>query len=84
MSEEIQVSGSGNLKELIKMLAYIELCGNIGHTPKYLKVYIDGDGNTRFNFKFKNENTQMYYDKCKKMLLNKFNKNGKDLEFVDL
>ena len=66
------------------MLAYIEWCGNVGHTPKYLKVYIDGDGSTRFKFKFKDENMQMYYDGWKRIITNEWKKNGKDLEFIDL
>ena len=44
---ELEINGKGNKVQLIKMLAYIEFCGNIGHTPKYLKVYIDGDGKSR-------------------------------------
>lgn len=51
---EIKVDGKGNVNGILKMLAWIEFCGNIGHTPKYLRVYIDGDGATRFRFKFKN------------------------------
>lgn len=81
---EIEINGTGNKRELLKMLAYIEFCGNIGHTPKYLKVYIDGDGATRFNFKFKNENMQMYYDGWKRIIANEWNESGKDLEYVNL
>ena len=81
---EIEICGTGNKVQLIKMLAYIEWCGNVGHTPKYLKVYIDGDGSTRFKFKFKDENMQMYYDGWKKIITNEYNQNGKDLECIDL
>lgn len=81
---EIEICGTGNKVQLIKMLAYIEWCGNVGHTPKYLKVYIDGDGSTRFKFKFKDKNMQMYYDGWKKIITNEWNKNGKDLEVIDL
>lgn len=81
---EIEICGTGNKVQLVKMLAYIEWCGNVGHTPKYLKVYIDGDGATRFKFKFKDENMQMYYDGWKKIITNEYNQNGKDLECIDL
>lgn len=81
---EIEINGKGNKGQLLKLLAYIEWCGNVGHTPKCLKVYIDGDGATRFNFKFKDKKTQMYYDDWKKTITDEWNKNGKDLEFIDL
>lgn len=81
---EIEICGTGNKVQLVKMLAYIEWCGNVGHTPKYLKVYIDGDGATRFKFKFKDENMQMYYDTWKRIITNEYNQNGKDLEFIEL
>lgn len=81
---ELEINGKGNKVQLIKMLAYIEFCGNIGHTPKYLKVYIDGDGNTRFKFKFKDKNIQMYYDGWKRIIANEWNESGKDLDYVDL
>ena len=81
---EIEICGTGNKVQLVKMLAYIEWCGNVGHTPKYLNVYIDGDGSTRFKFKFKDENMQMYYDGWKRIIANEWNKNGKDLEFIEL
>lgn len=81
---EIEICGTGNKVQLLKMLAYIEWCGNVGHTPKYLKVYINVDGSTRFKFKFKDENMQMYYDGWKRIITNEWNENGKDLEFIDL
>lgn len=81
---ELQINGKGDKVQFIKMLAYIEFCGNIGHTPKYLKVYIDGDGSTRFKFNFKDKNMQAYYDTWKRILLSEWNKEGKDLESVEL
>ena len=81
---KLKIEGKGNVLHLIKMLAYIEWCGNIGHTPKALKVYIDGDGATRFRFKFKNEDNQQIYEDYKKDITEKWNKEHKDLEFIEL
>lgn len=81
---ELKIEGKGKILGLIKMLAYIEWCGNVGHTPKALKVYIDGDGDTRFNFKFKNEDNQQIYEDYKKYITEDWNKEHKDLEFIEL
>lgn len=80
----IKIKGTGNYAQLIKMLAYIEWCGNVGHSPKALKVFIDGDGSTRFKFTFEDEQMQKLYIYHKDLLGKQFNKNGKDLEFIDL
>lgn len=81
---EVKIEGKGNILHLIKMLAYIEWCGSVGHTPKALRVYIDGDGTTRFKFKFNNEDTQQLYEDFKKHITEEWNKNKKDLEFIEL
>ena len=81
---KLEINGSGNEKQLLKMLAWIEYCGNIGHTAKYLKVYIDGDGMTRWRFSFRDENTQNQYEKIRKVINEEYNKNGKDLDCVEL
>lgn len=81
---ELDIKGSGNETQLLKMLAWIEWCGNVGHTPKYLKVYIDGDGSTRWKFNFKDKEKQNKYEEIRHSITKNWNENGKDLEYVDL
>ena len=59
------------MKEFIKMLAWMELCGNIGHSTDFL-VNLDGDGNTRPKFKFENKELQQSYDTLRKTMSEKY------------
>lgn len=79
----VKIKGRGNEVSLIRMLAWIELCGNIGHSAD-LKVMIDRDGITQFKFEFQDKEMQKAYEECKKNLLEYHNKEHKDLERIDL
>lgn len=81
---EVNITGQGNENQLLTMLAWIEWCGNVGHTPKYLKVYIDGDGATRLRFNFKDKEHQEKYEQIRKDITNEWNHHGKDIEYVEL
>lgn len=77
------ISGERNKKEFLKMLAWIELCGSIGHTPKYFKVYVDGDGKARLKFDFDTKEDCLEYKNIKKEMLNNYNKKGEDLKEIN-
>lgn len=72
-----------NKDEFIKMMAWIELCGNIGHTCQWFRVGVDGDGSGSLRFKFDNEMDQNRYDNIKQELLVDYQKNGdlKEISF---
>lgn len=74
----LKIKGGGKSNGLLKLLAWIEFCGDIGHTPKYLKTYIDGDGITRYKFEFEDEETQTKY----KMIIKDMLKNGIKIEKI--
>lgn len=76
------IADQNNEKEFINMMAWIELCGNIGHTCQYFEVGVDGDGSGKLQFKFDNSNQQKEFDDLKKEMLKLYDKNGKDLEII--
>jgi hydroxymethylpyrimidine pyrophosphatase-like HAD family hydrolase len=63
----INLNGSGNLKQLFSMLAWIEALGNKGHSTDFT-VSVDGDGNSRWVFKFENKEIQKLFDTLRKEL----------------
>jgi len=76
---KIEICGNGNAKHLINMLAWIEMLGNIGHSADF-KVFVDGDGNTRWKFKFEEEELQMAFDALRKELCKEYMSSHKDIE----
>jgi hypothetical protein len=80
---KVTICGNGNGKDLMKMLAWIELLGNVGHSASF-KVYADGDGNTRWKFKMENEEQQELYDQLRKKLLRENINTNKDIEYFDI
>jgi len=80
---KITICGNGNGKHLMNMLAWIELLGNIGHSASF-KVYVDGDGNTRWGFKFEDQEIQEKYNKLKKELLKEHINTNKDIEYFNI
>lgn len=80
---KIEISANDSNKyEFMNMLAWIELCGNIGHTCQYFQVGVDGDGSGKMNFKFDDKDLQKDYDELKKEMLNIYQKENKDLEII--
>jgi hypothetical protein len=80
---KIRIGGNGNRKDLLNMLAWIELLGNIGHSASF-KVFADGDGSTRWKFKFKNKKEQEQFDILRKELLKEYNDNHKDIQCFNI
>ncbi len=80
---KIEICGKGCTKQLVKMLAWIELLGNVGHTSSF-KVITDGDGHTRWKFKFEDEELQERFDELRKELCKEYIGNHKDIEYFEI
>lgn len=63
------------MKTLIRMLAWMEICGSIGHTTSFFVNY-DGDGPARLTFDF--GDYQEEYDDFKESLFEVYKKTKKD------
>jgi hypothetical protein len=80
---KIDIKGGGNLKHFFNMLAWIELLGSVGHSADF-KVFVDGDGNSRWKFKFENEEEQKLYNTLRKELCEEYINNHKDIEWFGI
>jgi len=80
---KIDIQGNGKWKQLINMLAWIELLGNVGHSVSF-KVYADGDGITRWKFKFEDEEMQEEYDNLRKELCKEHINTYEDIKYFEI
>ena len=55
------------LKRFLQILAWMEMCGNVGHFTNFL-VGLDGDGNARPKFIFEDECIQNIFDEMRTTL----------------
>ena len=84
MEESISIDTSEqNKTQMMRMMAWMQGCGEIGHSPQYFKVGVDGDGSGRINFKFDNEEDENMFKKIKSEMMSDYNKNKKDFEKFD-
>ena len=84
MEESISIDTSEqNKTQMMRMMAWMQGCGEIGHSPQYFKVGVDGDGSGRINFKFDNEEDENMFKKIKNEMMSDYNKNKKDFEKFD-
>ena len=84
MEESISIDTSEqNKAQMMRMMAWMQGCGEIGHSPQYFKVGVDGDGSGRINFKFDNEEDENMFKKIKNEMMSDYNKNKKDFEKFD-
>lgn len=79
----LKIEGKGCTKQFIKMLAWIELLGNVGHTANF-KVIADGDGGTRWKFIFEDEEIQEKYNDMRKQMLRDNIDTHKDIEYFEI
>lgn len=84
MKIDIQNLSEENQVKLVKLIAWMEVCGSIGHTPKPVKVYIDGDGAARPVVRFETPREQSAYADIKKELLDDYQSTHDDLESISL
>lgn len=54
-----------HMTSFIKMLAWMELCGNVGHCTDFV-VVMDGDGSARPKFIFNDDEVQEQFDTLRK------------------
>ena len=84
MEESLSIDTSElNKTQMMRMMAWMQGCGEIGHSPQYFKVGVDGDGSGRINFKFDNEEDENMFKKIKSEMMSDYNKNKKDFEKFD-
>ena len=84
MEESISIDTSEQNKiQMMRMMAWMQGCGEIGHSPQYFKVGVDGDGSGRINFKFDNEEDENMFKKIKNEMMSDYNQNKKDFEKFD-
>lgn len=76
------ITDEKNKNEFLKMLAWIELCGNIGHSCKPFEIHVDGDGKGRLKFEFNKIENQHQYNLIKKDLLKQYELNG-DIKYIN-
>lgn len=65
---EVSFPHERQINKFINMLAWMELCGNVGHCTDFI-IRLDGDGSARPKFKFETEELQKEYDQLKKDIL---------------
>ena len=83
MEYNIKIKGNGCLKNFVKMLAWIELCGNVGHSASF-KVFCDGDGATRYRFDFDDEAMRALYSLQKDILMGENINPHKDIKDFEI
>lgn len=66
---EVSFPHERQMNKFINMLAWMELCGNVGHCTDFM-VRLDGDGSARPKIKFETEELQKEYDELRKSFLN--------------
>lgn len=64
---EVYFNEDRQMVEFIKMLAWMEYCGNIGHCTDFF-VRLDGDGSGRPKFKFENQELQESYEELRRSM----------------
>lgn len=83
MNIKISMRNSYQEENLMKMLAWMEWCGNVGHSTNF-NVIFDGDGTAKINCNFETEELQEKYNKIKKEVRDKYNKGSdKDPEYFE-
>lgn len=82
MKVNISARGEYQLRHLLNMLAWMEWCGNVGHSSAFT-VFFDGDGAAKIKLEFEDENTQKKYDELRKSMKDvEVKSNGYDCSFV--
>jgi hypothetical protein len=81
MDLHIKTFNKSQMNEILKLLAWMELCGNIGHCSDFT-VRFDGDGQANLKVSFDNEAIQNSYDEMRRKLLRQYDENGKETKFI--
>lgn len=81
MKVELLANSQYQLNKLLQMLAWMEWCGNVGHSSAF-KVFFDGDGAAKIKLQFEDEEQQRLYDDLRQSMKNVEVKKGYDCDFV--
>lgn len=81
MNVKITMRNSYQEKNLMRMFAWMELCGNVGHSTNF-NVIFDGDGTAKIHCNFETEELQEKYNQIKKEMMDTYN-NEKDPEYFE-
>lgn len=82
MDVKIQMRNSYQEKTLMKMLAWMEWCGNIGHGSSF-QVIFDGDGTAKIRCNFEDEELQDKYNAIRKEIRDNYNNGHKEPDYFE-
>lgn len=77
MKINIRAFTSEQLNTMANMIAWMEVCGNIGHSSTFT-VKVDGDGNGKIKAVYDNEQNQQEYDFLKHKMLQWYQSHGSE------
>lgn len=77
MDIKIQMGTSIQEETFMKMLAWMEFCGNIGHCTSF-RVIFDGDGTAKMHCNFETEELQEKYSAIRKEIRDNYNSGYKE------
>lgn len=72
MKIDIEMPKDRQMRELLKMLAWMEFCGNIGHCTSF-RVIFDGDGTAKLGADMVGARNRALYESMKKEWLDRWN-----------
>lgn len=81
MDIKISMRNSFQEETFMKMLAWMEWCGNIGHCTSF-RVIFDGDGTAKINSNFETEELQEKYNVIRREIRDNYN-NGYEPEYFE-
>lgn len=81
---KLNITENGNEEELLTLLAWVELCGEIGHSPISLKVRINGKNSSKWKFQLCDESFNETYQQIKQCLQDNLKKKYIDLGEINL
>lgn len=82
MNINLYMRNSYQEENLMKMLAWMELCGNVGHSTNF-RVIFDGDGTAKIHCNFETEELQEKYNQIRREVRENYNKGNKDPEYFE-
>ena len=77
MNIKIDMRNPFQEETLMKMLAWMEFCGNIGHCTSFQTIF-DGDGTAKIHCNFETEELQEKYSAIRKDIRDDYNKGHKE------
>ena len=83
MKVEITMRNSYQEENLMRMLAWMEWCGNVGHSTSF-QVIFDGDGTAKIHCNFETVELQEKYSRIRQEIRDKYNNgSGRDPEYFE-